>query len=62
MTQAFFEEDLRQKLWVQYAKTTTELDGILIQKNADKTNYKNMFGTTPVYIRHLRIFGVMGIV
>ena len=37
MNYVFFEGDLHQKLWAECAKTTTELDGILIQHRGEKT-------------------------
>ena len=50
---AYFQGDLRQKLWSECMKTTTKLDGISIQHRGEKSNYKKMFGTTPKYLRHL---------
>ena len=38
-----------------------KLDGILIQHRGEKSNYKKMFGTTSKYLRHLCIFGEIGI-
>ena len=62
MNYSFFEGDLRQKLWAECAKITTGLDRILIQHRGEKSNYKKKFGTAPKYLRHLRIFGEIGIV
>ena len=62
MNYAFFEEDLRQKLRAECAKTTTELDGKLIQHRGEKNNYNKMFRTMPKYLCHLCIFGEIGIV
>ena len=62
MNYAFFEGDLQQKLWAECAKTTTELDGILIQQRGKKSNYEKLFGSAPNYLRHLRIFGEIGVV
>ena len=60
MNYVFFEGDLRQKLWAECAKTTMELDGILIQHRGEKSNYKKKFRTMPKYLRHLVIFGEIG--
>ena len=62
MNYIFFEENPSQKLWAECAKSTTALDGILIQHRGEKSKYKKIFGTTPNYLRHLRIFGEIGIV
>ena len=62
MNYTFFEGDLCQKLWAERVKTTTELDGILIQHRGDKSNYKKLFGTMPKYLYHLCIFREIGIV
>ena len=62
MNYPFFEVDPCQKLWAECAKTTMELDGILIQQRVEKINYKKMFGTLPKYLLHLCIFGEIGIV
>ena len=35
-----FEGDLRQKLWAEYAKTTTDLDKILIQRKGGKATMR----------------------
>ena len=62
MNYAFFEGDLRQKLWAECAKTTMELDGILIQQRGEKSNYEKIFGFTPNYLCHICIFGEIGVI
>ena len=55
----FFEGDLSQNLWEECANTARELNRILIQHRGEKSNYKKIFGTTPKYLRHIRIFGAI---
>ena len=62
MNYAKFEGELRKKLWAECAKTATDLDGVLIQDRNKKSNYKKMFGRHPAFLKHLRIFGEMGII
>ena len=50
MNYASSEGNLCQKLWAEWAKTTSELDGILIQKRGEKSKHKKIFGTTPKYL------------
>ena len=60
MNYAKFEGELYKKLWSGCAKTTTNLDGVLIQDKNNKSNYKKMFGRHPTFLKHLRIFGEIG--
>ena len=39
MNYAKFEE-LHKKIWAEYAKTATDLDGVLIQEKNTKSNYE----------------------
>ena len=62
MNYAEFEGERRKKLWAECAKITTDLDGVLIQKKNEKSNYEKMFGRNSAFLMHLRIFGEIGIV
>ena len=62
MNYSKFEGELHKKLWGECAKTATDLDSILIQDRNNKSNYKKMFGRHPAFLKHLRIFGGMGII
>ena len=62
MIYAKFEGELRKKLSVECAKTTTDLTCVLIQEKNEKSNYEKMFGRNQAFLKHLRIFGEIGIV
>ena len=59
---ANIEGDIRKSLRAQCGKTATDLDGILYGKNQIENSYTKMFKKNPGFIRHLHVFGEMGIV
>jgi hypothetical protein len=58
---ANFPTSLRQFLWAQCANHATHLENIICKHNAS-TASGLFYGMSPPWIKHLKIFGEVGIV
>ena len=62
LNKAGFKDGMRNGLWAKAASAAMLLNSISVKPRKDKCSYKLFFGDLPKWIRHLRMFGEVGIV
>lgn len=62
MISAGFEEARRNELWTEAAATVTKISNVLVSKGDEMCSYQKFYGSKPDFIKHMRIFGELGVV
>lgn len=57
-----YPDHLKYKVWAECANLSTDLWNIQVQRGEVMSPHELFFGTLPTYVKHLHVFGQMGVV